>query len=428
MGLAEQLQFFLGSFAQFVLYWSMNQEYRTDVLISTYKFSEALFQDFANILNIPDKPEQYGWPIDQQIIEKGYMYEQHKITTEDGFILTAFRIPGRFIEKQNKKKKQPVYMQHGLIDDAGTWFFNNNVNIDLSFQLADLGYDVWLTNSRGTVYSNQHRKFTTSDSNFWEFTLHEMGQYDVPANLNYIMEKTGFDQVIYIGHSQGTTQWFIANSLYWDIHKHFKVFIGVAPVMFIGETKSVAAKTLDLLKIPDFLYEFLDHVLYLPNLSGLGQPLLRTFPRSSWMMVQSIVGYDDKYHIDLATLPMMAINDVGGTSTKNMLHWIQMLRSKRFCQFDYGKNENMKKYGEPTPPNYDVYNFKEDLKDIKMLLFYGQRDTLLDLEDYEKLKNVLPDHAKTIYIEDYNHVDYMWAEDSNEFVNKHIVEFLKSIE
>lgn len=104
--------------------------------------------------------------------------------------------------------------------------------------------------------------------------------------------------------------------------EHFKAFIGLAPVLYVGDTTSIAARTLDLLKIPDFLYEYLDHLFYLPNLSSLGQPVLRNFPRSSWNIVQTIVGFDDKYHIDLGTLPMLATNDVGGTSTKNILHWI----------------------------------------------------------------------------------------------------------
>lgn len=160
-------------------------------------------------------------------------------------------------------------MQHGLIDDGGTWFFNNET-VDLSLILADMGYDVWVTNSRGTVYSNQHKKYTTKDTAFWEFSLHEMGKYDVPANLNYILDKTGAEKVIYIGHSQGTTQWFIANALYEDIHKYFKAFIGLAPVMYTDEIPSVAARFLDLLKIPDLFYEYLNHILYMPNISSLG--------------------------------------------------------------------------------------------------------------------------------------------------------------
>jgi len=35
-------------------------------------------------------------------------------------------------------------------------------------------------------------------------------------------------------------------------------------------------------------------------------------------------------------LPMMGRNDVGGTSTKNLMHWTQMVRSGYFQAFDYG--------------------------------------------------------------------------------------------
>jgi lysosomal acid lipase/cholesteryl ester hydrolase len=77
-------------------------------------------------------------------------------------------------------------MQHGLMDDGGTYFFNNST-LDLSFELVDRGYDVWITNSRGTVYSNEHVNYTVDQAEFWDFSFHEMGKYDVPANLHYIL-------------------------------------------------------------------------------------------------------------------------------------------------------------------------------------------------------------------------------------------------
>jgi len=91
-------------------------------------------------------------------------------------------------------------MQHGLLDDGGTWFFNN-ASLDLSLELVDRGYDVWVTNSRGTVFSNSHEVYTIKDAQYWNFTFHEMGLYDVPANIQYILSETGFDQVVYFGHS-----------------------------------------------------------------------------------------------------------------------------------------------------------------------------------------------------------------------------------
>ncbi len=115
-------------------------------------------------------------------------------------------MPGKKTEKLGEVIRQPVIMQHGLLDDGGTWFFNNNT-LDISLELVDLGYDIWATNNRGTAYSNQHVNLTTKDRAYWNFTMNEMGKYDVPANVHYVLEHAqgNFSQVIYFGHSQGTS-------------------------------------------------------------------------------------------------------------------------------------------------------------------------------------------------------------------------------
>ena len=38
----------------------------------------------------------------------------------------------------------------------------------------------------------------------------EMGLYDIPAELNYILKKTGGQKLIYIGHSMGV---YLANAI-----------------------------------------------------------------------------------------------------------------------------------------------------------------------------------------------------------------------
>ena len=81
----------------------------------------------------------------------------------------------------------------------------NGLERSLAIELASEGYDVWLTNNRGTYQSNEHLKYTVKDKEYWNFTFHDFAMHDVPANVHYIREKTGHDQVIYIGHSQGTT-------------------------------------------------------------------------------------------------------------------------------------------------------------------------------------------------------------------------------
>ena len=91
-------------------------------------------------------------------------------------------------------------MQHGLLDHGGTWFYLQH-EMSLAFQLVDDGYDVWVGNNRGTINSLRHHYYSVADDEFWDFTIDELAKYDVPANINYILEETGQQQVIYIGHS-----------------------------------------------------------------------------------------------------------------------------------------------------------------------------------------------------------------------------------
>lgn len=36
------------------------------------------------------------------------------------------------------------------------------------------------------------------------FSFDEVGKYDLPAALHFIMEKTGQEELYYVGHSEGT--------------------------------------------------------------------------------------------------------------------------------------------------------------------------------------------------------------------------------
>lgn len=40
---------------------------------------------------------------------------------------------------------------------------------------------------------------------FLDSSFDEMARYDLPASINFILNKTGQEQVYYVGHSQGTT-------------------------------------------------------------------------------------------------------------------------------------------------------------------------------------------------------------------------------
>lgn len=69
-----------------------------------------------------------------------------------------------------------------------------------------MGFDVWIGNNRGTKYSNleQHR------DGYWDYTFDELAKYDVPTFIDGILGQTNSEKIIYIGHSQGSSQ-FLAH-------------------------------------------------------------------------------------------------------------------------------------------------------------------------------------------------------------------------
>lgn len=102
--------------------------------------------------------------------------------------------------------------------------------------LADAGYDVWMPNSRGNFYSRMHiSKDPNSifDPKFWNFSWYEMGTYDQPAVIDYILEKTSQPKLYYIGYSQGTTSLLVLLSEKPEYNDKIYVASLMAPVGYM---------------------------------------------------------------------------------------------------------------------------------------------------------------------------------------------------
>ena len=67
--------------------------------------------------------------------------------------------------------------------------------------LSDQGYDVWMGNNRGNIYSRGHKTISADDDAFFDYSFFEIGAYDLPAMINYVRDKTGQEKIAYIGHS-----------------------------------------------------------------------------------------------------------------------------------------------------------------------------------------------------------------------------------
>lgn len=124
------------------------------------------------------------------------------------------------------------------------------------YYLADRGYDVWLANFRGGKHSISHLTLLADDDNdYWDFSFHEMGYYDYPAIIDYVLAKTNRPQLQLIAYSQGTTAFFVMCSERPEYNAKVQSMHGLAPVVFEKEFRSpwlqMYAPLSDMLKVTE---------------------------------------------------------------------------------------------------------------------------------------------------------------------------------
>jgi hypothetical protein len=73
-----------------------------------------------------------------------------------------------------------------------------------------------------------------------------------------------------------------------------------------------------------------------------------------------------------------------GSSVRALAHYSQIFNNKKFAYYDYSdKNENLKKYGQDTPPEI----FIENIKETPIAMFVATEDVIVSAEDNRKIKN-----------------------------------------
>jgi lysosomal acid lipase/cholesteryl ester hydrolase len=83
-----------------------------------------------------------------------------------------------------------------------------------------------------------------------------------------------------------------------------------------------------------------------------------------------------------------------GTSFKSGSHLNQMIKAKKFQEYDYGKLTNIKKYGTCIPPEIDISLINQS--EVPIALIEGMDDKLISYIDsrwiVEKLKPSIVDY------------------------------------
>ena len=67
----------------------------------------------------------------------------------------------------------------------------------------------------------------------------EMGRYDLPAVVNYILKRTGQPKLIFIGHSMGAAIFYIAVISHPELNDKIEMMIAMAPTVSFADYHTI---------------------------------------------------------------------------------------------------------------------------------------------------------------------------------------------
>jgi len=370
----------------------------------------------------------YAKPTDQMIAEAGYPVETHTVVTPDGYILRIHRIPHAKSANKSRNDVLPlVFLQHGLLSSSADWVVTGPDHA-MAYYLADNGYDVWMGNFRGNIYSQDHvDEGWKMDGKYWHFSWDQMAEYDLPTMLKHAMEITGQEKFYYIGHSMGTLSYYTACNYHPWIPAATKLMVGYGAHTVVQHMTSpvrlVAPFAMDVQWLMEHLgmYQFKPSLLLTEWFASIACSQDMENKHLCKEVIFLIYGYN-KNEMNSTDLPYIMCH-VGGTSTQAMIHYAQSVNQGGWRGFDWGSDEdNLVHWNNTSPPEYKYDGIK-----VPVALFWGQNDWLVDPKDEGFLARKLPNLVMNTRVadDDYTHTDFIWGIHSVDLVYKPTIDLMK---
>ncbi|OXU23412.1 hypothetical protein TSAR_002182 [Trichomalopsis sarcophagae] len=355
-----------------------------------------------------------------------YPAEEHKITTLDGYLLRLHRIPGS--QKSPSASDKPVvFLQHGILASSDQ-FVIAGPERDLAFILADAGYDVWLGNIRGNTYSRSHVQLSPDrNPEFWQFSMHEMGLYDASAAIDHILQITGQQSIIYVGHSMGTSIVLILLSCKPEYNDKIRLVINMASVGYwirprnfiklLKDNGEVLQRFLLAARITEVFPQTLANGEILNGTCRAGSP----FQHLCMDFIQYVSGYSPELFDTRLVAESFSYFPAGG-STQTLLHFYQNIKAGKMQMYDHGLVGNFARYNQRTPPVYNLENIV-----TPVVLIYGRSDAVATPEDSMDLLNRLRNaRAESVPYDNFNHLDFIWGKDTKRLLQNRIMQIIEN--
>lgn len=317
----------------------------------------------------------------EMAIGHGYPCENYTIMTEDGYKLLLFRIPGKqgeSLENAKKNKRQPVILQHGILENSDSFLVNEKPAI--AYVLADGGLDVWIPNFRGTMYSREHKTLDPdNDSAYWSFSMDELIIYDLKSIFDFVITTTKYTKISYVAHSMGGGLILAAASEFRDYYsKHIRSIVALGP--------STCLKNANIMMKLVHYMSFLNliHFLGFHELMNLHDHV-HTFMSIFCLLLPSVcdtfirfVADEEPEWDNSAKYDVFFNHYPDATSTTQAIHILQQVKWQGYYKY--------------RPHFYNLYHEYDMTKipsSIPIALFAGTNDKLVSIIDSYWLKEKL---------------------------------------
>ena len=279
---------------------------------------------------------------------------------------------------------------------------------------------IQLGNNRGNKYSKKSLHHSPTDIPFWNFSMDEFAFHDIPDSIQYVLETTSAASLSYIGFSQGTAQAFATLAVHPKLNEQVNVFIALAPAMSPAGLSNGIVDAL-IKASPQVLYLLFGRRSILSS-ATMWQSILYPpiFVRAIDMGLSFLFGWHAR---NISTSQKLAAYPhlYSFTSTKSVVHWFQIIRTKSFQMYDDDVQPvvslgSVSKYTKVA--KFPTRNIKTPI-----VLVYGGSDSLVDIDVMMK---ELPAHTIATEVPHYEHLDFLWARGVETLVFPHVFDALNS--
>ncbi|CAH0561346.1 unnamed protein product [Brassicogethes aeneus] len=377
------------------------------------------------------RPKHYEVTPAQILVEsQGFRFESHDVTSKTGHILTLHRIPHakEKIPLGNNQRRPVALFQHGLLAASDSWLFRGE-DADLPYILSNAGYDVWLSNMRGNIYSNKHVKYDSKrDEQYWNFGLEEVAKYDLPEIIDYVLTIAKQQSLYFLGHSVGSTVGLMLCAMRPEYNAKIKAHLALAPLVYANHPISFTHKLvfspmtfLSSVLRQEKIHGIFPRRKYFSNMMEMickdGMPTQPLCVAAIFLMVGA-----DYPQFNTSSIPTLLNYYPSGTSMYLALHTIQLYVSGKFASLDYGNSTlNLNQYNNTIPPSYNISKVSHPV-----LLLYGTGDNFVTESDIKYLAKKLPNAVEIpIPYKNFNHMDFMWGIDAKNLLYERLLMLMK---